>query len=648
MYSAYPFFFKLCLSCIANLAFNSQVNLKSIVDQKGIDCIENIMQKYVNTGPVLELTMVALSNLMHENDPVRIQVGQTCGDEIVEIIRRLTDDASLCKSAMRAIGNLSFCDQNIRYIVSEHATEVVVKAMDQHPKDIELLQLGIDVIGNLASLDINEDDDETTTDAVHDEVYETIFNEGGPTAILNILKTRKETSLLLSGMDALTNIANDDISVERLLKKGLVELVLESMSSNDWDEELSECTVKLLASISQGEECTQTIVEQSGVDLLLTSMESHEDQPEFLISAHIALSNIVTVEAAKQTVLDLKGIPLIVQQLKNFPDNQMLTEKIIETLIRLSADDACSEKMSDEGMFVFCGLIDRWCDHVNEEVDEDEEEEPSMLETIFALLGHMAFVTNNLRKMVQFGGVTKIVESIKKYSEDIELMIKAVQTLDNIAMANSEYSAIVILYGGKTAIDALVAQHSADEDAEELVDACKSALLSMEASHVSSVAGDSSKASHKRMFAAKADDSSSSSNSSAAEDEAKANALKEKLEKVKNTLLGGKVVTVQQDRGGKKKMHIKCERDLRTFIFKELKNTSMGQTLKFDDIRRVKHGSLNKKKSKLKPGEGQFFIECVQAVRSIDGESFRFFMSLLDFFLTHTCIFFFCDRSHHT
>ena len=610
---------KLCLSCLANLAFNSQKNLKEIVDNKGIDCIEGVMQHYVNVGPVLELTMVALSNLMHENDPVRIQVGQTCGDEIVEIIRRLTDDASLCKSAMRAIGNLSFCDQNIRYIVGEHATEVVVKAMDKHVDDIELLQLGIDVIGNLASLDFNDDDDdEEANDEVHDEVYETIFNEGGPTAILNILKSRKETSLLLSGMDALSNIANDDISVERLLKKGLVELVLESMSANDWDEELSECTVKLLASISIGEECTQSIVDQNGVSLLLTSMESHEDQPEFLISAHIALSNIVTVEAAKQTVLDSKGIPLIIKQLKDFPDNQELTEKIIETLIRLSADDKCSETMSDEGMFVFCGLIDKWGDHVQE-----DEDEPSMLETIFALLGHMAFVTNNLRKMVQFDGVKKIIASMAKNGDDIDLMIKAVQTLDNISMANSEYSAIVVSEGGKDAINSLITQHEADtddEDIEELVDACKSALLSMEALKINAKSSSGSTGHvHKRMVSIN-DDSSSAGGSSASEDQANANKLKAKLADVKNTLLGGKVVTVQQDRGGKKKMHILVSKDLRTFIFKELKNSSMGQTLKFDDMRRVQHGSCLKKKKKVKPGEGQFFIECVQAVRSIDSK----------------------------
>lgn len=422
---------KLCLSCLANLAFNSSANLDTIVELGGIKATESIMQLYKDDGPVLELCMVALSNLMHENDGVRITVGQTCGDEIVNTIRRLTEDASLCKSAMRAIGNLSFCDQNIHFIVNEHATEVVVKAMDHHPEDIELLQLGIDVIGNLASLDFDEDADDEEMDRqekVHDEVYELIFNEGGPSAILDILKNRKETSLLLSGMDALSNIANDDISVAKLLKKGLVEQVLDSMAANDWDEELSECTVKLLASISVGEECTKAIADQNGVQLLLSAMESHEDEPEFLAAAHIALSNVVAIEEARKTVLDLKGIPTIVKQLKDFPKEAELTEKVIETLIRLSADDLCSEAMSEEGMFMFCGLIDQWSDHVRLDEDgEEDDEEPSMLETILALLGHLAFVTSNLRKLVQFDGVKKIVACIKKHSEDIDVMIKAVQ-----------------------------------------------------------------------------------------------------------------------------------------------------------------------------------------------------------------------------
>ena len=66
-------------------------------------------------------------------------------------------------------------------------------------------------------------------------------------------------------------------------------------------------------------------------------------------------------------------------------------------------------------------------------------------------------------------------------------------------------------------------------------------------------------------------------------------------------------------------MHILCTKDLRTFTFKSpMERSSVGHTIQFDDIRRVEFGSIVKKKSKLKPGEGQFYIECVHSVRSID------------------------------
>ena len=402
---------KLCLSVVANMAFNSAVNITALVKAGAIDCIERVMQNYEDEGSILELCMVALSNLMHNNDEVRITVGQTCGDEVVHIIRRLYKDPALVKSAMRAIGNLSFCDKNIRYLVSEHATEVVVKSMGEHPDDTELLQLAIDVIGNLASLDIDDDDDEET-EAIHAEVYDTIFREGGPTKILEILRTRKETSLLLSGMDSLSNIANDQSSVEKLLSKGLVELVLESMQANDWDEELSECTVKLLASISVTEECAEEITQNNGVQLLLTAMEAHDDQPEFLIPAHIAVSNIVIVEEAKNAVMQMKGIPMFCKQLEEFSDNEEMAEKIIETLVRLSADDDASVELASTGMITFVDLIDQY----NDDVD--------MLTLIFMFLGHLAFVTENLKAMVASGAVKKIVAQTRSHPDELELMVK--------------------------------------------------------------------------------------------------------------------------------------------------------------------------------------------------------------------------------
>ena len=188
--------------------------------------------------------------------------------------------------------------------------------------------------------------------------------------------------------------------------------MLESMQANDWDEELSECTVKLLASISAAEECSREISNHNGVQLLLSAMEAHDDQPEFLIPAHIAISNIVCIDEAKNAVVQLKGLEMFCKQLGEFSEEEEVTEKIVETLIRLSADDDISAELSNLGMITFVELIDQY----NTNVD--------MLTLILMFLGHLAFVTGNLKAMVASGAVKKIVAQTQAFPDELELMIK--------------------------------------------------------------------------------------------------------------------------------------------------------------------------------------------------------------------------------
>ena len=174
------------------------------------------------------------------------------------------------------------------------------------------------------------------------------------------------------------------------------------------------------------------------------------------------------------------------------------------------------------------------------------------------------------------------------------------------------------------AIQQLLDRHSKisedGDEGEELCDACKSALLSMEALKRNSTSPGGNRGSIKRMVAINMSDvGASKTSTSAIEDQKEMEGLQQKLNKYRNMLLGGKVVTVQGDRGGKKKMHILCSKDLRTFKFKSpMERSSVGHTIQLDDIRRVEFGSIVKKKTKLKPGEGIFHVECVQAVRSLD------------------------------
>ena len=98
-------------------------------------------RRYPDEPRLLENATCALSNLMFGSDDNKLMIGQTCGDEIVHIIRMHSADAKLFKMALRALGNLSYCDANIRWIVNHGAAAVIVKGMDLYAKDEEGLQV---------------------------------------------------------------------------------------------------------------------------------------------------------------------------------------------------------------------------------------------------------------------------------------------------------------------------------------------------------------------------------------------------------------------------------------------------------------------------------------------------------------------------
>jgi hypothetical protein len=52
---------------------------------------------------------------------------------------------------------------------------------------------------------------------------------------------------MVSGVDALSNLANDSYAVEKLINMGIVNVVVDAMQKYDWDEDLMDRTVRLIA-----------------------------------------------------------------------------------------------------------------------------------------------------------------------------------------------------------------------------------------------------------------------------------------------------------------------------------------------------------------------------------------------------------------
>ena len=531
------------LSTLANLAFNSPPNIEALMQRNAVAAVQRVLQAYTKHPRVLENAMCALSNLMYGSDDNKLTIGQTCGDSVTNIIRDLPNDANLFKMALRALGNLSFCDANIRFIVEEHhATKAIVSGMRAHVKDEEAQQLAMEVLGNFASLE-----EEVETDAEgnvvngKDSIPSIILREAGCSQIITNLRNAGHNSALIkAGFDALSNIANDvDVTETMAKKQNLVPVVIEVMQANDWDAEVITRAVGLLGVMTYSRECLTLIAQLDGIQALLSAMEQHGSSGDLLAAAQLALTNLAASEDARTAIRNMEGVATILGLFEqNITDRTYVTETM-KTLTRLCADDRLSASIADRGMHILMAAVDRY------------NRDPDFLTVAFRLLGHLAFVESNLTIIVQHNGIHKVIGAITAHPDSKGLMVRSIQTLDNIAMANKENAAIVIDEGGKELIETIMETYAEDEEIQRYG---KSALLSMSALENLSKSAE---------ITAKA---------------AKAGALGKKkvetgpvdpLAEYRHTLSAGKVMKVWT-KGAPKAAHIVCSPDFRSIVWQEV------------------------------------------------------------------------------
>lgn len=176
------------VSCLGNMAFNFPVGVEKLVKNDGIKTLEGVLQKWLSSSTVIEVTLVTMSNIMFRNDPVKEQLGLTCGDEVVASLKTLIADTKVVIAAMRAMGNLASFENNVNWMLDNGAVENITNAMG-HPSNkdnIELVQTAIDVIGNLASAgpDESDEEDDETKESVVTNIHRKIMYQGAVRGIV--------------------------------------------------------------------------------------------------------------------------------------------------------------------------------------------------------------------------------------------------------------------------------------------------------------------------------------------------------------------------------------------------------------------------------------------------------------------------------
>ena len=234
--------------------------------------------------------------------------------------------------------------------------------------------------------------------------------------------------------------------------------------------------VSLIASLSYNDLCVEEVVKQDGMTCLLSSLEAHADCDDLVEQGITALGTLATKsKAAQETLIEKNGIQYIVKAMMDHLDNDDIATAAVAALTRMTADDEVSAKIGEVGMHEILTAI---------EVKQNNAE-IGMLTELYVLVGHLAFERRDLSGIVQCGGVAKVINGICAFPDNRELVRRGVQTLDNIAMGSAEHTQIVDQEGGKDCIE--IVQETYEND-EEILQSCRSALLSMSALQTGSAA----------------------------------------------------------------------------------------------------------------------------------------------------------------
>jgi len=524
------------------------VNFEMVVDVPVT--IKHAMTTHLESREVMEECYVCLGNLFYGEDENRQIVAVKCCDEILVGMDRWQDNVEMAEVMLKTIGNLTADDDAIIMMVEKKATTRIVAGMNLHAENEEVLRLSIMVISNFGA--INDEEQDTYATAF-------IIEEKGTEAVKIAMERFIESETIVeASMEALFNLGNDVDAAIDLAEMGVMELTMNAIQAFDYASDLLSWAIKFLSVFTYAEVTLDRFAQLHGGEVLLKVMQSKIEDEQFLQDASLTLSNALVSEVNREIVEQANGVTVLLQTMDLYNANSLLVQYIIAALNRLCTNDETSTEVAKLGMHVFMKAV-----HANLESTET-------LSLIFELFGQLAFVKNNIKLLVQHGGIKIFLQMMDVFGEQEELMCQTLNTLDNIVSADEEYAAIMIEKDGEMKIKSVLSQHPADPRVQH---AGNATLLSMTAmSKVKEQEG--SKISRGALFArlgSGAVELSGDKNKQVNNTEPCPEG--DPLEAYRNLLRSGSILKIY-DNGSKVNRHIFVSRDWQSIWIKDTASTS--------------------------------------------------------------------------
>jgi hypothetical protein len=463
------------ISLLANLSYDCVSNCERIVAREGIRTLEKAMQTFRFKPNVLEVIFVTFNNLCFVSRENKLAIGEACGDEIVYVIGDHAAQTKLVKMALKTIGNLSAEDECVKIVIKEGVIKVIVAGMQASPNDQQLQLISIQVIANLASagIDIDEELLEQEPDAHDRTIAHAIFAEGGAHQILTVASASlHDTALLLASLKGLECVCEDVRTAEKLAPHGINEFVVNLMQTHEQDADIIDPAFDLACILCESTQCIEKLVQHGLLPILLSSMqELNDDVPNLLVNGAVSLSRIAATRQYSPQLVAAGTVDLLKTFLEDNSQGELGDDEndfMLESLKAIA--NIASEPTVRKKVGTVTGCIILVCRrHI---------QNPVVLEAALRVLSVLAFEPSNLKSIVNLGGINVIMLAIAKNTRNKALMVRAIKTIDFIAMGDPSYSLLVVKCGGKTMIAKIQGAYKASADIQT---AATSALTAMEA-----------------------------------------------------------------------------------------------------------------------------------------------------------------------
>jgi hypothetical protein len=479
-----------CLGVLAGLPNGKKENYASyyadLEKYHFLETVDNVIKLYIERDApnVIMRALTSLSALEQLNPECRTEIFDQCGNMLLHILQKKVKNVEIMDAAFGTLKGL-FSDPEIKTrVAGGRAIGSIVEVIKLNADNMAVVEAGMGLLGEFTTPSLKENVELQMAAVAHGmqaqvdmeflagvkgSTYQRgLLNKGGAVAVIDVMQANKQDiELQEKGITFLASIVWDSTTNAGLAKQ-VVEAICHCFNLFSFSEKLQTPTLYVLFMLlTKTKKGVEQYVNASGVATLLQYMNNCD--VGYLPFFGVCIARIAHNDKhGLPAFLKLNGIDLSLNTMATKgKGNVRFLEEMLSVLTFVSVEDAMNLYLGQNCMHVLANIMKQ---HAKEE---------GLMTACLGLQGSLAFQNENILKIVQYGGIEGILDTVKDHIASENICLKAVQLLENIFLGSQEYAAVAWEQGCETQFEAVGKQHS---NSAEISAALRSAKLHLDVS----------------------------------------------------------------------------------------------------------------------------------------------------------------------